>query len=192
MDTTTIVVIVIAALIILTIGGWMGVLFARYLRSKKLHRQFGPEYDRMVDKFGDKQEAEETLADRLKHVKSLDLQPLAPEQKERFANEWRQTQALFVDQPYKAVRQANQLVTEVMAAKGYPVDDSEQRIADLSVNYPELIANYRQVNEIVTKNKQDGLSTEEMRQVMIHCRAVFKEVLGSKTVENTEQKEKVE
>ncbi len=192
MDTTSIVVVVIAALVLLIFGGWLAVIFARRQRSKKLHQKFGPEYDHVVQQVGDKEEAESALADRLEHVKQLNLHPLSMEQKERFADAWRQTQALFVDQPNAAIRQANQLVKEVMTAKGYPVADSEQRIADLSVDYPELISNYRLVNEIAAKNEQDGLSTEEMRQAMIHCRNLFKELLGSEVLENTEQKEKIE
>lgn len=191
MDTTTIVMIVIAALVLLVVGGFVGIVFARRQRSKKLHQRFGPEYDRMFNELGDKDEAESQLEARLEHVKSLDLQPLSPEQKQRFAQEWRQTQAMFVDQPDQAIQEADQLVKQVMAAKGYPVDDFEQRIADLSVDYPDLILNYRRVNEVAAKGKQDGLSTEELRQAMVHCRALFEALLGSEVMENTEQKEKV-
>lgn len=191
MDTTTIAMIVIAALVLLVVGGFLGIVFARRQRSKKLQERFGPEYERMMNDVGDKEETESELEARLMHVKSLDLQPLSEKQQQKFSQEWRQTQAMFVDQPDQAIQKADQLVEEVMAAKGYPVNNFEQRIADLSVDYPDLILNYRWLNQVAVKGKQDGLSTEELRQALIQCRALFEELLGSEVIENNEQKEKV-
>jgi uncharacterized protein YneF (UPF0154 family) len=191
MDTTTIAMIVIAALVLLIVGGFLGIVFARRQRSKKLRERFGSEYERMLNEVGDKEEAESELEARLEHVKSLDLHPLSKGQQQRFAQDWRQTQAMFVDQPDQAIQEADRLVKEVMAAKGYPVNDLEQRIADLSVDYPDLILNYRQLNQVAAKGKQDGLSTEELRRAMVHCRALFEELLGSEVLENNKQKEKV-
>jgi hypothetical protein len=191
MDTTTLIEIVIAAVVILIVGGLLAIMFYRYQRSRNLRKRFGPEYDRMVNKLGDKSEAEAELRDRMEHVKGLDLQPLSREQKSQFADAWRRTQAMFVDQPSKAIREANQLVMEVMSAKGYPVNDPQQRMEDLSVNYPDLISDYRQVTEMAARNSRDGLSTEEMRQAMIHCRALFNRMLGSEMVQTNRQKEKV-
>lgn len=191
MDTTTLIEVVIAALVILIVGGLLGIVFYRYQRSRNLRKRFGPEYDRMVSKLGDKSDAEAALQDRVEHVKSLDLQPLSREQKERFADAWRRTQAMFVDQPKQAIQEANQLVRRVMFAKGYPVDDPEQRMADLSVNYPDLVSNYRRVSDMAARDSKNGLSTEEMRQAMIQCRALFEEMLGREAIQNTSQKEKV-
>jgi uncharacterized protein with von Willebrand factor type A (vWA) domain len=191
MDTTTIVIIVIAALVLLVVGGFLGLVFARRQRSKKLQERFGPEYDRMVKQLGDKDEAESQLVARVEHVKSLDIQPLSPEEKERFAHEWRQIQAMFVDRPGEAIQDANRLVEEVMAAKGYPVEDYEKRIEDLSVDYPELISNYRRVHKVVVNGGQDRLSTEELRQAMVHCRALFEELLGTEVKPSKVEKEKV-
>lgn len=191
MDTTTLVMIIVAAVVLLLVGGFLGVVFARRQRTKRLKERFGPEYERTVDQLGDRDEAEEDLEARVEHVESLDIQPLPEEQKERFAREWRATQEKFVDQPAVAIQEADRLVREVMREKGYPVDDFEQRAADISVDYPELVTNYRSMHTIATRSAQDDISTEEMRQAMVHCRALFEELLGTEVHETMKRKERV-
>lgn len=191
MDTTTLVMIIVAAVVLLLVGGFLGVVFARRQRTKHLRERFGPEYERTVDHLGDQDKAEEELQARVEHVESLDIKPLSQEQKERFAQEWRVTQEKFVDQPVVAIQEADRLVREVMREKGYPVDDFEQRVADISVDYPELVTNYRGMHTIASRSEQEDVSTEEMRQAMVHCRALFEELLGTQLHENMKKKETI-
>lgn len=191
MDTTTLVMIIVAAVVLLLVGGFLGVVFARRQRTRRLRERFGPEYERTVDHLGDQDKAEEELQARVEHVESLDIKPLSQEQKERFAQEWRVTQEKFVDQPDVAIQEADRLVREVMREKGYPVDDFEQRAADISVDYPELVTNYRGMHTIASRSEQEDVSTEEMRQAMVHCRALFEELLGTQVHENMKKKETI-
>jgi hypothetical protein len=189
MDTTTVVMIVIAALILLVVGGFLGVAFARRQRTRRLRERFGPEYERAVSELGDQERAEEELESRLERVESLDIKPLSREQQERFVREWREVQARFVDQPVRAVQEADRLVKEVMAARGYPVSDFDQRVADISVDHPDLVTHYRGVHEIAARSEREEVDTEDLRQAMVHCRAVFEELLGTAVLETDERRE---
>jgi hypothetical protein len=191
MDTNTIILLAISAVIFLLIGGALGVVFMRRQRTKRLKDRFGPEYDHALKETGDKGKVEDELEARVDHVKSLDIKQLSREQRERFIAEWRSTQAEFVDQPMDAIRDANQLVKDVMRAKGYPVDDFEQRVADISVDYPDLVTNYRGMRDIVNKSEHEEVDTEELRQAMVHCRALFEELLGADVNEDLTRKEKM-
>ena len=191
MDTNTTVVAIIAAVVLLVIGGYLGVVFSRRQRTRRLRDQFGPEYERILNEVGDQKEAEEELEARIDHVKSLDIRSFSEEETERFTHEWRSTQAKFVDHPVAAIQEANQLIKEVMSAKGYPVDDFEQRAADISVDYPDLVTNYRGMREITTRSEQEDVGTEEIRQAMLHSRALFEELVGTEVHENKNQKEKM-
>jgi len=182
MDTTTIAIIVIATLVLLLAGGLLGFLFAGRRRTQDLQDRFGPEYDRAVANSGSRKEAESELASRMDHVDSMDLKPIPPEQKERFAREWQQAQALFVDRPEQAIREADHLVKEVMIAKGYPAEDFEHRVADLSVDYPEMSASYRRIKQIKA-NGENSLTTEEMRQAMMLCKGLFEELLDARVAD---------
>ena len=191
MDTTTLVIVVIAALVLLVVGGFLGVAFARRQRTRRLRERFGPEYERTVNELGDQERAEEELESRLEHVQSLDIKPLSREQQERFVREWREVQARFVDKPVQAVQEADRLVKEVMAARGYPVSDFDQRVADISVDHPDLVTHYRGVHEIAARSEREEVDTEDLRQAMVHCRAVFEELLGTAVLEMDERREKV-
>lgn len=191
MDTTTIVIAVLAGVILLVVGGYLGVVFARRQRTKRLHDQFGSEYDRVLSEVGDQKEVEDELEARIDHVKSLDIRELTDEEKERYTRAWRATQAKFVDHPVLAIREADELLTEVMEAKGYPVDDFDQRAADLSVDFPELVTNYRGMRVISTKSEREEVNTEELRQAMVHSRALFEELVGADIREFKNQKEKI-
>ena len=128
---------------------------------------------------------------RLDHVKSLEIRPLSEEQTERFAQDWRSTQAKFVDEPVVAIQEADHLIKSVMSAKGYPVEDFDQRAADISVDYPDLVVHYRGMRDIAKRSEHEEVSTEEMRQAMVHCRALFEELLGAEVIEYKTQKEKM-
>lgn len=190
MDTTTLAMIIVAAVILLLVGGFLGVVFSRRQRTKRLQERFGPEYERTVEDLGDQDEAEAELESRVEHVESMDIKPLSEEKKEHFAQEWRATQARFVDEPVAAIQQADRLVKEVMADKGYPLSDFEERAATISVEHPDLVENYRGVHAIATKSEREEVSTEELRQAMVHCRALFEDLLGAEVLEDKSRKEK--
>jgi hypothetical protein len=191
METNTMVLVVLTAVVMLVIGGLLGVVFSRRQRTKNLRKQFGTEYERMVDEVGDQRQAEDELQARVAHVRSLDIQPLSEEQAGRFAHEWRLTQAKFVDEPVAAIQEADRLIKKVMSAKGYPVEDFDQRAADISVDYPDLVVHYRGMRDIAIRSEDEEVSTEEMRQAMVHSRALFEELLGAEVSEHKMQKEKM-
>jgi len=192
MDTTNTITIIIAVIVLLILGGLLGVVFTRRQRTKRLQERFGPEYDRTVREVGDQRRAEEELEARLDHVQALEIRPLSAEETDRFTREWQLTQAEFVDEPLAALQKANQLIKEVMSIKGYPVDDFEQRAADISVDYPDLVIDYRELRAIATKGDEEDVTTEEMRQAMVHARALFENLIQPEAkVEDTDQKEKM-
>ena len=192
MDATNTITIVIAVVILLVIGGLLGMALARRQRTKRLQERFGPEYDRTIREVGDQRQAEEELEARLDHVKALEIRPLSAEETDRFTREWQFAQAEFVDEPLAALQKANQLIKEVMSLKGYPVDDFEQRAADISVDYPNLVIDYRELRAIATKGDDEDVATEEMRQAMVHARALFENLVHPEAqIVDTNQKEKM-
>ncbi|MDX6414785.1 MAG: hypothetical protein QOH23_2195, partial [Gaiellaceae bacterium] len=132
---------------------------------------------RTVDKAGGRREAERELAERQKRHDELELKPLPPEARERYLQQWQQTQSRFVDDPTGAVSEADDLVNRVMRDRGYPVDDFEQRAADISVEHPELVERYRTANGIARAREQGKASTEDLRHSVRHYRALFVELL---------------
>jgi len=123
-------------------------------------------------------EGEKQLVEREKRVELLELKDLEPRQAQRFGDVWRSAQGRFVDDPGGAIEEADGLVQEVMAARGYPITNFEQQAADISVDHPEVLSNYRAAHTIAEKNKKDGSSTEDLRQAMVHYRSLFDELLG--------------
>ncbi len=191
MDTTTLVIAIVAAVVLLVIGGYLGVIFARRQRTRRLKDQFGSEYERVFNEVRDQREVEDELEARIDHVKSLDIRELSDDETERYTREWRATQARFVDQPVVALQEADELIKEVMSAKGYPVENFEQRAADISVDYPDLVTNYRGMRDIAARSEQAEVSTEQIRQAMVHSRALFEELVGTDISEYKNQKEKI-
>jgi hypothetical protein len=190
MTNTTLIVLVVVILLI--VGGLLAMAFGRVQRTKRLREHFGNEYERMINEVGDKSRAEEELEARLSRVEKLSIRALTPEETDRFTREWQATQTEFVDHPMASVQKANQLIKEVMSTRGYPMDDFEQRAADISVDYPDLVTNYRELHAIAAKSSQDGISTEEMRQAMVHGRTLFHDLVQPEAkVEETTEKEKV-
>jgi hypothetical protein len=184
--------LVIVAVVFLVVGGLLGMGLVRLQRTKHLKERFGPEYERAVNEMGDKRQAENELAARLAHVNALDIRPLTAEEVNRYALEWQTTQTEFVDEPLSALQKADRLIREVMKAKGYPVEDFEQRAADISVDYPELVTDYRGLHLIAVKEEEDKVGTEEMRQAMVHGRTLFENLIKQETTEETTaQKEKI-
>jgi hypothetical protein len=179
MDTWVwIVIAVVAAIVVLAIV-WSA---TRTKRSRTLQETFGREYDRTVEHAGDKRAAERELRERQKQHEELDIKPLSPESRERYARRWESTQTRFVDDPKGAVTEADVLVREVMEERGYPTDDFERRVADISVAHPDLVEKYRTADGIARATERGEASTEEMRHSVRHYRELFAELLGREEV----------
>lgn len=175
MDTTTwIVVGIIVALII--IGA--GVLLWRRQRSEGLKSRFGPEYVRAVEDSGGQRQAEHALQERAARVRKYDLHPLSADDHRRFTIAWRGVQAEFVDDPTAAAQAADDLLGDVMTARGYPAADIDQRLEDLSVDHGDAVQNYRLARDIARKHARGDAGTEDMRQAMLHYRTLFDDLLG--------------
>jgi hypothetical protein len=172
--TFTIILVVVAIGAIIALGVFVRM---RRHRSERLHKQFGPEYRHALRQYGNERKAETELAAREKRVRKLEIRPLAPEEQARFADAWRKTQAQFVDEPSRAVGEADRLIKEVMNTRGYPVGDFDQRAADISVNHPNVVTNYRAGREIAARNKSGEATTEDLRQAMMHYRSLFEELV---------------
>jgi hypothetical protein len=169
--------VLLAVIVVLLIV--VGVLLTRAQRSRRLKDDFGPEYKRAVAEHGDQGSAERELADRRKRVDEFEIRRLAPAARERYLGQWGATQRRFVDEPDTAVADAHVLVQQVMRERGYPVDnDFEQRTADLSVEHPDVVDNYRAANEISLRARDGQASTEQLRQSMVHYRALFDDLLA--------------
>jgi hypothetical protein len=173
MDTPTIL-LVLVILALVAVVGWL--LVARR-RSEDLRAQFGTEYRRAVDETGDRREAEAELEARQKRVAELEIRPLSPSQRDQFAQAWSDVQARFVDQPEVAISQADDLIGEVMQARGYPVADFDRRVADVSVDHASVVEHYRAAHEIAAGQTTGIRDTEELRQAMVHYRALFEDLL---------------
>jgi hypothetical protein len=169
--------IALAILVLLAVVG--SVLLARRRRSDELAKRFGPEYDRTVDRMGSRSQAEADLRAREQRVRKLGIVPLAPQEAQRFRTEWQGVQARFVDDPRRAVAEADLLVRDVMQRRGYPMGDFESRAADLSVDYPSVVENYRAAHAIALRERQGEADTEAMRQALVHYRTLFSELLDA-------------
>ncbi|GAA0384775.1 hypothetical protein GCM10009530_39560 [Microbispora corallina] len=166
-------VVIVVVLAILAIGYFV----SRQNRRRHLQDRFGPEYDRAVRESDSRKAAEQELLAREERHAQLDIRPLAPEARETYTRKWTEVQERFVDAPGFAVTEADALVTAVMADRGYPTDDFEQRLSDLSVAHAATLDHYRQAHDISSRAARQDATTEELRQAMVHYRALFQELL---------------
>jgi FtsZ-interacting cell division protein ZipA len=169
--------LLVAILIVLVLLVVLALVAGRQRRSRRLRERFGPEYDRTVAEAGDRREAEAKLQERTERRQQLDIVALDPAARDRYVEAWRQTQARFVDEPAEATREADRLITEVMRERGYPVEDFEQRAADVSVDHPQVVDDYRAAHAIAAANERSEASTEDLRQALVHYRSLFEELL---------------
>jgi hypothetical protein len=171
--------VLIAVLVVVAIVVIVALLLGRRRRSSRLKERFGPEYDRTVGELGEQRAAEAELLEREKKHKLLDIVELSPEARQEHAATWQRVQADFVDDPQDAVGRAERLVTRVMRERGYPIDDFEQRAADISVDHPDIVENYRSAHIIYQSQHNGDIGTEDARQAFVHYRALFDRLLGS-------------
>jgi hypothetical protein len=177
LSTTELTLIIgLAVIVVAGIAAW---LFLRKRRTEKLRTQFGgSEYDRAVKEDGSRRHAEAGLKERTEREESLSIRPLAPGDRARFVESWRRVESRFVDGPGGAVTEADQLLGDVMSKRGYPVSDFEQRAADISVDHPLVLQNYRTAHETALRQTKGEANTEDLRQAMIHYRTLFEELVG--------------
>ena len=170
------IALVAAVIVIIAVLAW---LYVRKRRSttEDLRQKFGSEYDRAVLKHGSERKAQSKLEDRAKRVEKLNIRELDPTEHERFSKRWGAVQSRFVDSPKGAVAEADDLVSSVMKARGYPVSDFDQRAADISVDHPRVVENYRTAHEIALRLGKDAATTEDLRTAMIHYRSLFEELV---------------
>ena len=169
---------VLAAVVILVIA----VVTWLYMRKRRnttasLRKKFGSEYDRAVLVHGTGRKAEAKLEDRQTRVEKLSLRDLDPAEHECFLKQWESVQSRFVDSPKGAVAEADDLLSSLMKARGYPVSDFDQRAADISVDHPRVVENYRSAHEIALRVGKDAATTEDLRTAMIHYRSLFEELV---------------
>lgn len=152
-------------------------------RREKLRRRFGPEYDRAVQEFGNVAKAEKELGARARRLEHFKLRNLNEADRIHYGNEWAALQAKFVDNPPAAVSEASRLIKTVMQARGYPMEDFEHRVADLSVEHANVVQHYRAAHTLALANREGRANTEELRQAFVHYRALFTDLLAEPKVE---------
>lgn len=169
-------ILIAVALIAVALIAWVLVNRAR---TRTLQRDFGSEYDRTVERAGARGVAESDLRERRERVDALDVRPLSRADHDRFASEWTKVQAAFVDAPSEAVSDADELIQHVMASRGYPVEDFDRRAADISVEHPQVVENYRSAHSIALKESREDrdADTEALRKAMVYYRSLFDELL---------------
>jgi FtsZ-interacting cell division protein ZipA len=182
MSITTII-LVIVAVIAVAVAAWA---YIQREKTLKLRNKYGPEYDRLADREHSARRAESVLESREKRVAKFNIRPLQPEEVTRFASDWRAVQEHFVDNPREAVSQADRLVNAALKARGYPMADFEQQAADLSVQYPHVVDNYRKAHAIAELDQSSSASTEDLRKAMQYYRSLFEDVLGQHVIQMEE------
>ena len=179
MPTWSWIVIAAVVVIIVLLAVVVGASMMRQKRSERLREQFGPEYEHAVEKAGGQRAAERELLARERKHNKLKINELSPESRTRYVEAWGVTQAGFVDNPSKSVGEADRLVTEVMRERGYPIDDFEQRAADISVDHPKVVEHYRAAHILHLAQDQGEIGTEAQREAIVHYRALFEQLVGT-------------
>jgi hypothetical protein len=179
---TTVIIIIVAIIVVLALVA--GIAYST--RRRRLRERFGPEYDRLVEQGASPRQAESQLAARERRVRDLDIRPLSPEAQARYSGEWTAVQERFVDAPQDAVATAHRLVMTVMNERGYPTEDTNQALEDLSVDHARVLGHYRSAYEINQRSGDGVASTEDLRQAMIHYRALFQDLLGADAARESE------
>ena len=174
MDTTVIVLIIVIVVLALGVGGWV---LARQRRSQRLQEHYGDEYERSVRETGDRRAAENALTEREARIRDLDIRELRPEERAGFTDRWEAVQRDFVDDPARALRDADTLVVEVMRLRGYPTEgDFDRRAEDISVNHPQVVRHYRDARKV--RDADGEVDTERQRHALTSYRELVVALLG--------------
>jgi hypothetical protein len=173
--TNTVIAAVLLIALVISVVAW---LVMQKQRTLKLKQRFGPEYDLTVSELGSRVKAEAELASREKRVAGLEIVPLTPADAVRFTQAWSALQGRFIDNPKGVVLDADHLVRELMAKRGYPMGDFEHLAADISVHHPDVVATYRAAQAIAARDERGEADTEELRKAVVHYRTLFDELLG--------------
>lgn len=177
MDQNQTAIVIGILVILIVVIAVIAYVYSRKRRSLQIRQRFGPEYDRVVQQEGDPRKAEGVLEFRQRRREKYKIHPLSANDRSSFAVRWNEVQARFVDDPRGAVTVADSLVTDIMQARGYPIGEFNQRAEDLSVDYPQIVENYRAAHEIAVRHGAGKASTEDLRQAMVHYRLLFQELL---------------
>ena len=170
----TVLAIVLVLIAAMAIAAWV---HHQRTQSHRLKDRFGNEYYRMLEQTGSAGKAEAELKARERRVEKMKLIALPPEDAQRFTGDWKALQARFVDNPQGAVAEADRLVRELMARRGYPMGDFERQAADISVDHPQVVENYRAAHDVAVRIGRGGVDTEALRRAVVHYRALFDELL---------------
>jgi hypothetical protein len=181
--TNWIILFGILAVVLLAVA--VGFISHRQQQSKRLRQRFGAEYDRAVAELG-RTKAEAELKAREKRVEKFTITPLAPADAARFTQSWNALQGRFIDNPKGVVVEADTLVRELMLNRGYPMGDFEMRAADISVDHPTVVENYRAAQAIAVRDERGEADTEELRKAVVHYRTLFDELLGERPAKRVE------
>jgi hypothetical protein len=179
MNNTSVVILVAAAFLIGALVAFFAFRYYRNKQTRHIREHFGPEYSRLATEKG-AVAAERELAQREKRVAKFHIKLLSAEDKGRFMSRWQDVQKEFVDDPQGSLGHADALLGEVMTARGYPVMDFDQRAADLSVEHPIVVQHYHAAHEIALRHRDAKTTTEDLRQAMIHYRALFEELVSER------------
>lgn len=178
------IVIAVLFVAVVAIAAWA--LWSKR-RTERLQETFGPEYKRTVGASDDRRRAESELETRRERRERLDIRPLTPEARDHYAEAWRDSQARFVDAPDDAVQEADRLITKVMRERGYPMEDFDRRAEDISVDHPGVVEDYRAAHAISLRTEDGSATTEDLRQAMVHYRALFDDLLGAEEPSRAEE-----
>jgi hypothetical protein len=176
--STTLLVILIGLVLLAAIAGFA---YMQKRRTAKLRGRFGPEYERAIHDYGDRAHAEKALEHRAERTAGYQIRSLRAEERKRFSEEWLRVQARFVDDPKLSIREADNLINEVMGMRGYPMADFDRRAEDLSVDHSDVVRNYRAAHEIAMAEQKSQATTEDLRRAMVHYRELFDELLETQT-----------
>ncbi|MGW5238319.1 hypothetical protein ACWEOW_05265 [Monashia sp. NPDC004114] len=177
MSPTTVIIVIVVAIVVVALVALV-YRAARQRQSDRLRNQYGPEYDRVVGQAESQRGAESELRERSKRQEGYDLRNLDPSERADFERRWSEVQGQFVDDPGTAVRSADRLVTEVMTARGYPVDDFDQRADDLSVRHADVTQRYREARRVAQANLEGTVTTEDLRQAVTNYRSLVQALLA--------------
>lgn len=174
----TIWLIIIAVVVVAALGALVTWMFRRDRGSdRRLRKTFGEEYDRTVERKGDEQAAKRDLQERLERRDQFDIRELDDDERRRFADEWEHVQRRFVDEPERATEDADGLIQRAMRTRGYPVENFEQRAADLSVDHPDVVEHYRRGRDLLDRGER--IPTENYREAMLHFRELYEQLVGT-------------